>query len=137
MKIPVRPRGFGLRFNITPLIDVVFLLIIFFLAATHLVRTERLEAIELPRATRSDDEKELPRRIIVTVSPDGSVRLGERMVGMKELESVILASRAEHGAELEVRIRADRRAEYAHIEPILLACSRANVTHVGFVVLPE
>ena len=56
MRVPTRPRQPGIRFNITPLIDIVFLLIVFFLAATHLTQNEKLEAVELPEASQNESE---------------------------------------------------------------------------------
>jgi len=49
MKIPGRVRGAGLKFNLTPMIDVVFNLIIFFLVASHYSRSEAVVDLELPR----------------------------------------------------------------------------------------
>ncbi|MBM4074764.1 MAG: biopolymer transporter ExbD, partial [Planctomycetes bacterium] len=45
MRLPSTQIQRGLTFNITPLIDVVFLLIIFFLVASHFIRNETLEPV--------------------------------------------------------------------------------------------
>ena len=67
MRIPVR-RTSQLRFNITPLIDIVFLLIIFFLVASHFVRSELQEPIELPAAREGESEpNEIARRLVITI----------------------------------------------------------------------
>ena len=58
MKIPTRTQDRGFAFNITPLIDVVFLLIIFFLVASHFIRNENVERIELPLASQGKDDDE-------------------------------------------------------------------------------
>ena len=69
MKVPVRPRQFGLSFNITPLIDIVFLLVIFFLIASHVARSESQEPVALPTATqKQDDVESLPDRLVVTIT---------------------------------------------------------------------
>ena len=55
MRIPTRGRQMGLNFDITPLIDVVFQLIIFFLAATYIIRSDASEKVQLPKATQAKD----------------------------------------------------------------------------------
>ena len=72
MRVPTQRERSGLRVNITPLIDVVFLLIIFFLVASHFIRSETREPVNLPEATQGEDEEsENPRRLVVTVNREG------------------------------------------------------------------
>lgn len=138
MKLPARHRQPGLRFNITPLIDVVFLLIIFFLAATHFVRSETHEPVELTRVVKADeDAEEHPRRLIITVTADGRLHVGGKTSELSAVEAMVLSGAAAHAGGFEVRIRADHRAAYRHVQPLLLACARAGVTAVKFAVLPE
>ncbi|HUG18627.1 MAG TPA: biopolymer transporter ExbD, partial [Planctomycetaceae bacterium] len=60
--------------DITSLIDVIFLLIIFFLAASHFVKSEAREKIDLPAAIEGEDEQnETGGRLIVTISREGSM----------------------------------------------------------------
>lgn len=141
MRVPTRPRKLGLRFNITPLIDVVFLLIIFFLVASHFVRSEAREPVDLPEATADEDRpKEAPRRLIVTVKPDETLSVGGQVVTLQTVEQMILAGRTEGAGKrirggFEVRIRADRSVPYRAVEPILLAAARSGVTDVKFAVI--
>jgi biopolymer transport protein ExbD len=137
MKIPGRDRGRGLNFDITPLIDIVFLLIIFFLAASHLVRNEAAEAVELPTATQSEtDPEETPRRLVITIPADQTLHLGARELTQQELEQALLAEgMGEPNQALEVRIRADKSVPYQVVEPILVACAKAQISKVKFAVL--
>ncbi len=138
MRIPTPERKLGLPFNLTPLIDVVLQLIIFFLAASHLVRSESLQPVDLPRAQEAaNDVNESPRRLVITVTRDVEYFVSGRRVPLAELEQMIAAGRSESGETFEVRIRSDRAVEYRHIEPLLLACARAGVRKVGFAVLPR
>ena len=65
MKVPTRTQDRGFAFNITPLIDVVFLLIIFFLVASHFIRHENVERIELPLASKAEEDEESATRMVV------------------------------------------------------------------------
>jgi len=139
MRIPTRQRERGLSFNITPLIDVVFLLIIFFLAASHLVRSEAHETVELPKAAKTADEEErTPHRLVITITADGSMHVGGKPADVQQVEQMIIAAAADgRDSQFEVRIRSDRSVAYRDIEPIMLACARSGVTRVGFAVLQK
>ena len=138
MKPPSMTRSRSVSFNVTSLIDIVFLLIIFFLVASHVARSEAVEPVDLPKiADPAGDEAEAPLRIVVTVMADRSLWVGARQVSLPQVEQLILTAAQESGNELEVRIRADHAATYLEIEPILLACAEFGVTRVGFAVLPK
>jgi biopolymer transport protein ExbD len=141
MRLPQRARGGGLKFNLTPLIDVVFNLIIFFLAASHLARSELAADIDLPLAgTGGPERAEVSRRMTVTLLADGTLNVGVRELALPQVEQLIAAGRtgdSDRPVDFELRIRADRRAPYSQIEPLLLACARSGVTKVRFAVLPE
>ncbi len=136
MKIPVRTQDRGFAFNITPLIDVVFLLIIFFLVASHFIRNENVERIELPLASQGKDDEESTSRLVVTVIPSGELLVGTTTITLEEFEQRLQILIAKHGAgPTELRIRADRSVVYLHIEPLLLTAARNGVTRVRFAVL--
>lgn len=134
MRVPRRERQTGARFNITPLIDVVFLLVIFFLVATHFAHQEEVQAIELPTAENVGNDPDLPRRLTVSVLRDGTLSVKGHIVDADAVEHLIRADTTERSADYEVRIRADQQTAYEHVEPILLACLRAGVTKIGFAV---
>lgn len=138
MKLPSATLQRGLQFNITPLIDVVFLLIIFFLVASHFIRNEQVEQVELPTATQGRDEEEIASRVLVTVAADRRLLLGGKEAAPDEIERKLQLTAEEHGtAATELRIRADRSVPYAVVEPVLLAAARSGVTKVRFAVLPK
>ncbi len=138
MKIPTRTQDRGFAFNITPLIDVVFLLIIFFLVASHFIRNENVERIELPIASQGHDDDELSSRLVVTVVPTGELMLGTTVITPDEFEQRLQTLIAQHGTEsTELRIRADRTVIYSRVEPLLLTAARHGVSRVRFAVLKQ
>jgi biopolymer transport protein ExbD len=139
MKIPSRSRGGGLKFNITPMIDVVFNLIIFFLVASHYARSEAVVDLELPKATGGEAELEQSgRRLTITLPLDGSVYLGGERSSLEEIAARLNANTATHGAgEVEVRIRTDRRVPFSRVNPLLHECSRLGIQRLRFAVLGE
>ena len=138
MKTPTRGRSYGLRFNLTPLIDLSFLLIIFFLVASHFVRNESLEAVELPIASDpADDESAAVSRLVFTITREQKVWLNGEELRLEDAEALLVASSMESEGPIEVRIRADRGVPYRAVEPLLLACANAGIADVKFAVNPS
>ena len=137
MKPPVRARQRGLNVNLTPLIDIVFLLIIFFLAASHLAQSETAQAVELPEATPQDEEKQLPKRMVITITLAEQLFVAGNELSLPQLETLILQAKQDAGDEpIEVQIRSDRQVPYRVVEPVLLACVQAGITKVNFAIRP-
>ena len=138
MRIPTRTQDRGFAFNITPLIDVVFLLIIFFLVASHFIRNENLERIDLPLASQGKDEAESASRLVITVLPTGQLILGTTPIPDTEFEQRLQQLVDKHGpTTTELRIRADRTVPFNKVEPLLLTAARNSVTRVRFSVIIE
>jgi biopolymer transport protein ExbD len=135
MRVPRAAAGSGVTFNMTPMIDVVFLLIIFFLVSSHLAKQEAQMELPLPVAESGatpDDVR--TQRITVNVLRDGSLLLAGRTIHRDALAERLAQAAADRGQDLEVRIRSDRNVAYRHVEPILLACARSGVWNVTFAV---
>lgn len=129
-------RG-SLSFNMTPMIDIVFLLIIFFILSSHFARQETQLELALPEAASGQEAAvDETRRLIVNVMPDGQLQLAGTAVDAAQLQQRIAYESQQSGGDLEVRIRSDRQAPYRQIEPILVACARAGVWKVTFAVMP-
>jgi biopolymer transport protein ExbD len=139
MRAPSNLGRGAVGFNMTPMIDVVFQLIIFFLVSSHLARQETQLEVDLPDAASGESaESDQTRRIVVNVlpeaQPDRRIQVGGEVMDGDRLAQLILHESQTASGELEVRIRSDRRMPYGVIEPILLACARAGVWNVTFAV---
>ena len=139
MRIPTRVRQLGVSLNLTPLIDIVFLLVIFFLVASHAARTESTEPVDLPTIFEAEDDRiEVPRRLVVTVTSDQSLHVGGRIVTLEQVSGLLKDAGSEAGTgDYEVRIRGDRRVPFRVVEPLMVACAQAGITRIGYAVLPE
>lgn len=138
MRPPQRHRAAPVRVNMTPMIDVTFLLIIFFLLSSRLAQQETQLELDLPTAASGrqavDDERP---RLSVNVQSDGSVMLGSTETPPEEMGRRLRIERERLGSGLEVRIRADRSVPYDVVEPILLACAEADIWNVTFAVFKK
>ena len=109
----------------TPLIDVVFLLIIFFLVSSQLARQEANIELELPEASTGSAPPEVEsRRITINVRGDGSMSIGGVDIPIVNLK----------GEDVEVRIRASRDLPYSEAEKLMLACARQGIWNVTYAV---
>ena len=91
MKLPARSRS-GLQFNLTPLIDIVFNIMIFFLLTAHFTRSAESEPVDLPSATQVSDQLDAPRRLVVTVHEDGTLLLAGKPVTLDAVEAALVAA---------------------------------------------
>ena len=132
------------RFNITPMIDVVFLLIIFFLVASYFVRSEHSREVALPDAQRGNpDDPTSEYRLTITVERDGKLSVAGNHVSeetvnerIRELQASATAA-ASNGLKLprpEVRIRSDRDAQYAEIRKVVEQCAASGIQSIRFAV---
>jgi biopolymer transport protein ExbD len=142
MRAPVNRHRSRLEMNMTPMIDVVFLLIIFFLVSSHLAQQEVQADLDLPPAKTGTDDRlsESPRVTINIVPARGGheVRLGALPVDQADLKRRLQHELAQAGDQLEVRIRSDRGTPYEVVEPILITCAKLGIWNVKFAVIrPE
>jgi biopolymer transport protein ExbD len=134
MRIPRRSPG-ELGIDMTPMIDVVFQLIIFFLVSSHLVKQETQVQLPLPVATSGDkDVAEAKARLTVNVVGEGQLLLAGREVTPDELTARLAEKLKELGNDVEVRIRSARNVPYARVEPVMVSCAKAGVWNVTFAV---
>ncbi len=135
MRVPrYKPsRKFG--FNMTPMIDVVFLLIIFFLVSSHLARQEAQQDLDLPVAAASDKDESSPTpRVTINILDDGTMKVSGRLLLSKQLEPMLQTVCQDKGKDLQVRIRSSKTVPWSKVEPIMLACTKAGLWDVGFAV---
>ncbi len=136
MRIPTRTVSADVGFNMTPMIDVVFQLIIFFLLSSHLARQEKQLSLPLPAARSGLVEAADARpRLTVNVLADGTLLVANRPIQPEDLVRLLRERRAAHGEELEVRIRADRNVLYRRVEPVMVACVQAGIWNVAYAVI--
>ena len=138
MQIPQYKSNRKYGFNMTPMIDVVFLLIIFFLVSSHLARQESQMELELPTAASGQDDIDLETpRLTINVKSDGSLWLAGRPIAKQQLQQKFVEAREREGDNVEVRIRGSRQAPYSTVEPIMLACTGAKIWNVTYAVYRE
>jgi len=133
------------RANLTPLIDVVFLLIVFFVLVAQITSAER---VEIPLPVAADLQAEDPpsdRRVVLNILPPeadqekaGSILLGADAFGrdedgLRSLRSRLAAIRARDPG-VAVIVRAAAGEAYAAVHDVVLACQEAGMQRVNVAV---
>lgn len=130
MKI-IRRKREAVDVNLTPLIDVVFLLLIFFMVSTTFTKDSRL-TLQLPEA-QSDEITQEPKMIEVVVSADGSYAINGRLLvndSIKTLMSAI-AEISDTNEQLPFVITADQDARHQSVIRVYDAAGRLGFTKIG------
>ncbi|WP_269525283.1 ExbD/TolR family protein [Coraliomargarita parva] len=127
--------------DLTPMIDVVFLLLIFFMVTTQLIKQESDLGIQLPAQAVPKDTPELPSRHIIDIMPDGSVLInggpsGDGPVGELPVLTSMLAHLKASADRLHkktiVTIQADPYSPHFRSVDVLNACAKAQLSYVSF-----
>jgi biopolymer transport protein ExbD len=129
----VRPSGED-RLELTPLIDVVFLLLVFFLAATTFARDEVDMDLELPESS-SGEASERPHPIVIQVLSDGALTVDGRVVTIEALHQKLRAA-AVRDKDQEVLIRGDTRVRFGAVAQAFDACLAASLKRVSIAAQP-
>lgn len=137
-------RGRSVGVNLTPMIDVVFLLLIFFVLIAQFSSRERAE-IELPWPEPSAAKYAYsPDALTVTVicSETGQLAAYQaqgQMISPAQISVLegMLLEKKKAAPELEVNIRADRRADGKVIEGLMASCARAGIRRINLVAAIE
>ncbi len=112
--------------DLTPMIDMMFLLLIFFLVATTFQQTEREMKIALPFAEADGPISATLREIIVNVDAEGQIILAGRRVEAEDFRRTIQDAVAAN-PEQKVSVRGDRTTDYGNIVRVLDICKAAGI----------
>ncbi|MEW6356188.1 MAG: biopolymer transporter ExbD [Planctomycetota bacterium] len=135
-------RRTGLRLNMTPMIDVVFQLIIFFMAVAEFSRIET-EDVELPVADQAGVEETVPPgRVVINVDKDGRLIVAKHGVDFATLQQWLRGEAQRHRTgkgeiNVQVLVRSDGRADFGRIQDIMLECARNGIWQISFAALTD
>ena len=119
--------------NTTPLVDVMLVLLIIFLITVPVV-TQSI-AVNLPKETNQIRVTK-PENIEISVSKDGDVYWGTKLV--PDMEELVkrLGKESVKNPQPEVHIRGDDKSRYESVGRVIFACQRAGIMKINFVTEP-
>ena len=119
--------------NLTAMLDVMFLLIIFFVLGTRFIDEERKIGLRVPEVVDRGALTAAPSRKEVNVYRDGTITLDKATVTLDELITRLAAARRQY-SDLGVLVRGDARGEFQNVASVLTACKRAGIQELGITV---
>ncbi len=117
--------------NIAPLVDVVFLLLLFFLLSSHFIQESSIK-VELPRSETA--ERESKREKTITITRDGKVYFMDKEVQVERLDEIIGQNLKQPGKE-GIRIRPDRDVNVGLLVKVIDEVRSAGVKY--FTIITE
>jgi len=117
--------------NLTSLIDVVFLLLIFFMITTTFQHSTALK-VALPEADSAEQEQ-TPETVMLTISVDGQFAIDDTLLGGNDLDSVraALASRWQQDGDATLVIHADAETAHRHVVTAMDAATAVGISSLS------
>ena len=133
MNIRNRRRSRNVLVDMTPLIDVVFLLLIFFMVSTTFDRQSQLK-VDLPQASAQENDQTPPRLIEVVVDRQGRFYLDGQELVRHDAQTLERALRkaSKGDAEVPLRVTADRQAPFEAVVKVMDAAGRLGMARLSF-----
>jgi biopolymer transport protein ExbD len=119
--------------NLTAMLDVMFLLIIFFMLGTRFADAERRIALRVPEVVDRGALDAAAARKTVNVYRDGTITLEGKAVTIEQLAARLAAARAGQ-RNLGVLVRGDAEGQFQQVAAVLSACKQAGVGELGISV---
>ncbi|MEL7187550.1 MAG: biopolymer transporter ExbD [Pseudomonadota bacterium] len=137
MKLNLRPRAQP-EVNLTSLIDVVFLLLIFFMVSTSFVKQSQIN-INLPEANSAPVADEAPDRIDIMITESGTYLINGRELINSRPETMRSALQKESNGnnELPITISADANAKHQNVVTAMDVAGRLGFTKINIATVNE
>ena len=129
-----------IQMDMTPMIDCVFQLLLFFMVVTKMSQSA-LEALILPYATFAEPDKGNTTRMVINVLPNGTIKIQGRAYSLSELRSLVNSevtrldggvqqAMDNKGSKLTVLIRTDTQTQYYHLQEVIRLLSKNGVLKI-------
>ena len=113
--------------SLTQLIDVVFLLLIFFLVATRFAQEDRELDVVLPSASEARPLIVQPRELFVNIDHQGNYFVDGKTLNGEEVEAVLRQAVANNPVNQSVIIRADKRVQLDYAVLVMNLCNKVGI----------
>ena len=129
-----KPEVFG--FQIAPMVDILLVLLVFFIVTWNFSLSEKELDVKIPSATHSKESEAYVGQVVVNVRTDGSIVFNHKPISAEELIAK-LRELAKLFPDQAVILRGDQNANYKYIVNVLDICRQANIWNVAFATAAE
>ncbi len=126
--------------NVTPLIDIIMCLIIFFLLVGHIAKAASVKGVKIPTAKNGKDIHNKSNLLIINLVPPGgqftqdnapAIWIWGTEVPYNQLAAYLRGAERKNKT-IKVVLRADRAIPYKFVAPVLFSCAQANIASIHF-----
>ena len=117
--------------QLAPMIDIVFLLLIFFIVTWQYTQEEQDLRVSVPTSEEGSDPKRVLNEIIVNVRPDGTVIVWGENKTKSELKETLTVL-ATTNPKQPIRVRGDADTPFQKIVEVIDVCSKAGIWNISF-----
>jgi len=121
-----RGRALGLL-DLTPMMDMVFNLLIFFMVVSQFANDERELKVQLPEGTAAMPLTAKPREIFINIDETGRFSVRGQLLSVNELGSMLVQAAGDNPATQTVIIRADKRVAWDYVAAAMRLCNQAGI----------
>ena len=118
--------------QLAPLVDVLLLLLIFFLLTWNAARNENEIDIKVPKSSTAKENPTSLGPIVINVKADGTMMVNKQVKTAAELQEQLKGIVQYYGADQPVIIRGDEAGAYKNIVGVLDICTTAGITNIAF-----
>ena len=127
MSVTIDKGRLGKGLEMTPMIDIVFLLMIFFLVASKLDEADRAIDVVLQQAAAAKPLTTRPREFVINIDRAGNYFAGARPLRLDELKDLLVQTAADNPARQTVVVRADEEVAHKFVVAAMDACVQAGI----------
>jgi len=123
------PQVFG--FQIAPMVDVLLVLLVFFIVTWNFALSENELDVKIPSASKAKPTEQYVGQVVVNVKTDGTIVFNRKALSAAELEAK-LTELAKLYPDQAVILRADENAKYEYVVDVLDICRSSNIWNIAF-----
>jgi biopolymer transport protein ExbD len=119
--------------GIATMIDIIFLLIMFFVVTASLDKEIQDEKVDLTNAPHGKPlKKKDPRTVTINVRSNGQINVGGQLISMGTLSDILTNNAAKNGNDIPIVIRGDRDVQHGYIKKVMDAVTTTKLYRVKF-----
>ena len=133
MRIPREESSDDNVINISSLLDVMFILIIFFLATATFTEEERDIQVNLPQSAAAQSSTQAPKMIVINVREDGTYHVANQTMDIATLKNTLIEA-VSSNPDQKVMVRGDRNALHGNVANAISVCKQVGIhkTNIGY-----
>jgi biopolymer transport protein ExbD len=118
-------------FQLAPMIDIIFLLLAFFIVTYQMTDNEKDLEISLPAASEGKAKPRDYLEKVINIHADGSIVIDQKSYTLEGLQDK-MTNLVRVNKSQPVRVRGDEKTEYKHIVDVINRCSKAGIWNISF-----